>query len=71
LSGTAILSGERIDLTHAVYNPVGVPRMKHGHRGEKMSLATKITEPIVSSTGAQVGTVVSKAVLHLKFGLAA
>jgi hypothetical protein len=69
-TGTAILSGEEIDLDHAVYNPVGVARMKHGHKGEKMSLAVKIVEPIVSSTGAQVGKVVSKAVLHLTFGMA-
>jgi len=70
LSGTAILSGEQIDLNHAVYNPIGVARMKHGHKGEKMSLAVKVVEPIVSSSGAQVGKVVSKAVLHLRFEMA-
>ena len=68
LSGTAILSGEQINISRAKYKPVPANHVKHGHRGEKMTLNIKVTAPVVSSSGAQVGTLTSKAAVHLKFG---
>jgi hypothetical protein len=62
-----VLSSEQIAVNKPKYSPVGVNALKSGHRGKKMTLTIKVTEPIKSTAGATVGTVVSKATLHLKF----
>jgi hypothetical protein len=70
LSGAAILSPEQIDVNKPTYKPIPANHVKKGHRGEKMTLTIKVTAPVKSSSGAQVGTLISKATLHLKFGTA-
>ncbi|MGZ4201681.1 MAG: hypothetical protein ACXVRH_06460 [Thermoleophilaceae bacterium] len=70
LTPLAILSSERIESNKPAYTPIFANGVKTGHKGQKMTLTIKVTEPIVSSAGAKVGTVVSKAFLHLKFAAA-
>ena len=62
-----ILSSEQIVVNKSKYTPVAVNAVKTGHTGKKATLTIKVTEPIKSTAGATVGTVVSKATLHLKF----
>jgi outer membrane protein assembly factor BamE (lipoprotein component of BamABCDE complex) len=67
LTAQAILSSEQIDVNKPSYTPVFDGAVKTGHKGKKMTLTIKVTEPIKSSAGAVVGKVVSKAFLHLRF----
>ena len=62
-----VLSSEQIVVNKAKYTPVAVSAVKTGHKGKKMTLTIKVTEPVKSTAGATVGTVVSKATLHLRF----
>lgn len=70
LSVHAILSPEQLDFTKPTYKPIPVNHVKKGHKGEKMTLTTQVAFPVVASSGAKVGTVTSKATIHLKFGVA-
>jgi hypothetical protein len=67
LTAQDVLSSERIESNKPTYTPVAVNAVKTGRKGKKMALTIKVTEPIVSSAGATVGKIVSKATLHLKF----
>ena len=67
LSVEAVLSSEQIIVNKPTYTPVAASAVKTGHRGKKMALTIKVSEAIKSGAGAVVGTVVSKATLHLKF----
>lgn len=67
LNGLDVLSSEQIDVNKPSYTPVFIGAVKTGHKGKKMTLTIKVTEPIKSTAGAVVGKVVSKAFLHLKF----
>ena len=64
----AILSGEQLMVNKPTYKPIPEKHVKKGHRGEKMTLVIDVKFPILASSGAQVGTVDSKATVHLKFG---
>jgi hypothetical protein len=66
----SVLSPEQINLNKPTYLPIPANHVKRGHRGEKLTLHIKVTTPIKSSTGAQVGTLTSTAHIHLKFGTA-
>jgi hypothetical protein len=67
LNGLDALSSERIDPNKPTYTPIPISEVKTGHKGKKMTLTIKVSEPIKSSAGATVGTLVSNASLHLKF----
>jgi hypothetical protein len=70
LSVHAILSPEQLDTNKPTYKPIPLSHLKHGHKGEKQTLSVRVTAPVVGSGGAQVGKLVSKATIHLKFGVA-
>ena len=70
LSVHAILSPEQLDTNKPSYKPIPVNHVKHGHKGERMTLTVRVTAPVVASSGARVGKLVSKATIHLKFGVA-
>jgi hypothetical protein len=70
LSVHAILSPELLELNKPTYKPIPASHVKHGHKGEKQTLSIKVSYPILSSSGAKVGTVTSKAHIHIKFGTA-
>ena len=67
LTVQAVLSSEQINVNKPTYTPVAISAVKTGHKGKKMTLTIKVTEPVKSSAGATVGSVVSKATLHLRF----
>ena len=62
-----VLSPEQIVVNKPTYTPIAVTSVKTAHHGKKMTLTIKVSEPIKSTAGATVGTVVSKATLHLRF----
>jgi hypothetical protein len=70
LSVHAILSPEQLNLNKPTYKPMSASHVKHGHKGEKQTLSLKVSYPVVSSSGAKVGTVTSTAHIHMKFGTA-
>ncbi len=67
LTVQSVLANERIETTKPTYTPIRVKAVKTSRKGKKMTLTIKVTEPITSSAGANVGKVVSTATLHLKF----